>query len=204
VSGHKTPAVALPVVISGTEEALPWLAPTVAAILERAGGSTYRLGGDGLAALVTARDATDFDVVLEVTAERLTLRVWGLERAYPLPAGDPDAATGAALRALDDWMALLSGTAQLVVYYRAGAAHCWTVTDRAHAPDADRGWHPRTPPTRLVRWLRRWRRRVLANRFLDADAVRALRDRGAHAAAVHAEARRSAAGRTARAPGAAA
>ena len=203
MSAHKTPAVGLPVVIAGTEQALPWLAPTVAAILERAGGSTYRLGGEGLAALVTARAATDFDVVLEVTTERLTLRVWGLEREYPLPAADPDAAAGAALRALDDWMALLSGTAQLVVYYRAGAAHCWTVTDPAHAPHADRGWHPRTPPSRLVRWLRRWRRRVLANRFLDADAVRVLRDRGAHAAAGHAEARRTAA-RVTRAPVAAA
>lgn len=190
MSAQKTPAVALPVVIAATEEALPWLAPTVAAILERAGGSTYRLGGEGLAALVTAREATDFDVVLEVTAELLTLRVWGLEREYPLPADDPDAAAGAALRALDDWMALLGGTAQLVVYYRAGAAHCWTVIDRAHAPHADRGWHPRRPPPRAVRWLRRWRRRVLANRFLDADAVRVLRDRAAHAAAGHAESRR--------------
>ena len=194
----RTPAVALPVVVAGTEEALPWLAPAVAAILERAGGSTYRLGGDGIAALVTAREATDFDVVLEVTAAMLTLRVWGLERDYPLPADDPDAAAGAALRALDDWMALLGGTAQLVVYYRAGAAHCWTVTDRAHTPQADRGWHPRTPPPRAVRWLRRWRRRALANRFLDPDAVRVLRDRAAHAAAAHAESRRPA--RTPRAP----
>jgi hypothetical protein len=200
-------AVALPVAVPGGE-ALPWLVPTVMAVLERAGGSTYRLGGEGggVAALVTARSATDFDVVLEVTGTLLKLRVWGLERAYPLPADDPATAAAAALRALDDWMALLAGTARLVVYYRAGAACCWTVATGDDAVHMDRGWHPRTPPARLSRWLRRWRRRVLVNGFLDGDAVRLLRSRAEHGAAEHAAPRRAAdrATRPSRAPVAAA
>ncbi len=199
-------SVPLPVALPGGGT-LTWLVPAVKAVLERAGGSSYRLSDEGLAALVTARDATDFDVVLELTAAVLTLRVWGLERAYPLPADDEDAAARTALRALQDWLSLLSGEARLVVYYRAGAACCWTVTDHDRGAHPDLGWHPRRPPTRLTRWLRRWRRRVLVNRFLDVDAAHALlvqaaADRAEHAAPLRAPVERG--GRHERVPVAAA
>lgn len=169
----------------------PWLVPTVMAVLERAGGSTFRIGADGLAALVTARSAAEFDVVLELTPTALTLRVWGLEREYPLPANDAAAASATAQRALADWLALLGGEARLVVYYRAGSACCWTVTARDRAPHPHSGWHPRRPPSRLVRWLRRWRQRVLANRFLEAGAVAELREQAGRGAAELQSARRA-------------